>query len=410
MWKVLTLYFKYPTDTITTVKMPEKLEAPAVSLCIRLGDLVKTDDGLWSYKMNNTRRQEHLEKVKETMTLKDIFEKTPPTTNLILNCLHRLPFSYEVMELNGTDCSDLFNITKYFVQEFICYKFRHSEQVSETLFNYQQIAFSLRYPGLFYGLGINPDSIEGANFLKIIVHRNRSYPHDSMAFSPTFYRVANKQPKYNNAKVVYTYLTIHLLPPPYQTDCREYLPVGKGRKECINDCIQKKVLELKGKYFFGKLLIEPVAEKILSEHDLRNKTFEDALDKLEDKCIYTICRQQACDDRYYLTTVQKEDSSDTNDFTLELNAPNAALTTVRHLPMMGYPELFVYIASSTTTWFSVSFLSLSPKTVYTVTKTLFNRRKETDCKYCLPVKKYLQQEVSLLRTRVLTRKLLYQQD
>ena len=400
----------YPTATTTTVTMPDKLEAPAVSLCIRVGDLIRGDDGLWSYEMNPIRIVKHLGNVIETMTLKEIFEKTPPTTNLISSCLHRHPFSYQVIESNATDCNDLFNITKYFVQEFICYKFRHTEQASETLFNYQQIAFSLRYPGLFYGLFLNPDSLKGANFLKIIVHRNRNYPHDSMAFSPTFYRVANKQPKYNHAKVVYTFLTTHLLPPPYQTDCRVYLPVGKGRKECINDCIQKNVRNMTGKYFFGRVSDNPDTEKILSEHDLLNKTFEDDLDKLEDHCIDKVCRQQECSDTHYLTTVQKEDSSETNDFNLELNAPNVALTTVRHRPMMGYPELFVYIASSITTWFSVSFLSLSPKTVYTLTKTLLNRRKETDCKYCLPVKKYLQQEVSLLRTRVLTRKLLYQQD
>ena len=410
IFKVLSSYFMYPTATTTTVKMPDKLEVPAVSLCIRFGDLIRADDGQLTYQMNDTRRQEHLEHVKETMTLKDIFDKTPDTTNLISNCLHRHPFFYQVMELNETDCSDLFNITKYFIQEFMCYKFQLSEQASQALFNYQQIAFSLRYPGLFYGLYLNPDLIEGANFIKIVVHRNRSYPHDSMAFSPTFYRVANREPKYNHAKVVYTFLTTILLPPPYQTDCRVYVPGGGGRKPCINDCIQQHVRKMTGKYFFGRVSDEPLSEQILSERDLLNKTFENKLDQLEDECIDTICRQQACYDRYYLTTVQKEDSSETNKFTLELNAPNAALTTVRHRPMMGYPELFVYIASSITTWFSVSFLSLSPKTVYTLTKTLLNRRKETDCKYCLPVKKYLQQEVSLLRIRVLTRKLLYQED
>ena len=328
----------------------------------------------------------------------------------VSDCLHRHPFSYEVIEANTTVCRNLFIITKYFVQEFICYKFRPSPHISQGKFNYQQIAFSLRYPGLFYGLFLNSDSIEGANFLKIIVHRNRSYPHDSMAFSPTFYRIAHEEPKYNNAKVVYTFLTTFLLPPPYQTDCRDYLNAGGGRKPCINNCIQKHVQNLTGKYFFGRVSDEPLSKQILSEHDLYNETFENTLDKLEDECIDKTCRQQACYDRYYLTTVQKEDSSETNKFTLELNAPNVALTTVRHRPMMGYSELFVYIASSITTWFSVSFISLSPRTVYTVIKTLFKRGKKTDCKYCLPVKKYLQQEVSLLRTRVLTRNLLYQDN
>ena len=91
----------YPTSTTTTVKMPEKLEAPAVSLCIRVGDLVKTDNGLWSYKLNDTGRQEHLEKVKETMTLKEIFEKTPPTTNLIHS---RLENSFQKSDFHRVPC------------------------------------------------------------------------------------------------------------------------------------------------------------------------------------------------------------------------------------------------------------------------------------------------------------------
>ena len=82
--KVLSLYFMYPTATTTTVKMPEKLEIPAVSLCIRLGDLIKGDDGLWAYQMNDTTRQNHLKKLQQTMTLKEILERTPPATDLIL--------------------------------------------------------------------------------------------------------------------------------------------------------------------------------------------------------------------------------------------------------------------------------------------------------------------------------------
>ena len=408
--KVLSLYFMYPTATTTTVRMPDKLEVPAVSLCIRLGDVIKGDDGLWAYQMNETTRMEHLKKLQRTMTLKEILERTPPATDLILECMHRHPFSYELIETNTTACRKLFSITKYFIQEFICYRFLPSEHISQEKFSYQQIAFSLRYPGLFYGLVLNPDSIGGANFLKVVVHRNTGFPHDSIAFSPTFYRVAHEEPKYNNVKIVYTYLTTHLLPPPYQTDCREYLAVGGGRKPCINNCIQHHVKNFTGKYFFGKVSDIPLAEQILSEIDLRNETFENILNNIEDDCIDNTCRQQSCYDRHYLTIVQKEERSETDHFTLEVNAPDVALTDVRHRAILGSSELFVYISSCITTWFNVSFLSLSPRTVHTVFKTLLNRGKKPDCKYCLPVKKYLQQEISLLRTRVLTRKLLYREN
>ena len=225
-----------------------------------------------------------------------------------------------------------------------------------------------------------------------------------------FYRVAHEEPKYNNAKVVYTYLTTHLLPPPYQTECREYVSVGGGRKPCMNNCIQDRLQKFNGKYFFGKVSDTPLPDQILSETDLRNKTVEKTLSDIEDVCIDEICRQHSCYDRHYLTIVQKEERSETNNFTLEVNAPDVALTEVTHRAQIGPSELFVYISSCITTWFSVSFLSLSPRTVHTVFKTLLNRGKKTDCKYCLPVKKYLQQEVSLLRTRVLTRKLLYREN
>jgi hypothetical protein len=406
VYNISSKYFSYPTSTTTEIRMPHLLDSPAVSLCIRYGDFIKGPKGQWAYEMEDEERFEHLKTLSLKMTLKDIMEGTPPVHDLLVECMHRNPGSYRVIESNETDCDNLYKVTKFFIQEFICYRFEPVGHLEGEKYPYQNIAFSLRFPGLFYGLVLSKDSMQGANFCKVVVHGKTSLPYDSLAFSPTFYRVAQGEPKYNSVKVVYSFLETQLLPAPYTTNCRVYhserASGNGGRKSCINHCVKNAVKELTGKFPFNTIENDTVAVEIVTDVDLDNYTFAKQLTTVEDEC-YSHCKQSACEDRFYLSVIQKEEKSEEDHLTIEVNAPNTPLFSVKNRELISVAGFFVYISTCFGTWFGLSFLSLNPKTLAEEFKQL---GKKKDCEYCTPVKKFLEREILLLKTRVITQRLL----
>ena len=404
-------YFKYLTATTTDIKMPLKLRTPAVSLCVRYGDVIKGKDGKWTYTMNDTERMEHLLHLQTTMTLKNIFEMTPPTENLLTSCLQRKQGSYRAIEYNASECGPLFKISKYFIMEFICYRFEPFDWTPQDspFYSYQNIAFSLGFAGLFYGLVLNYDSMEGINFFKIVAHSSDNMPYDSLAFAPTLYRIADGEPKYNNIKIVYSFLKIQLLPPPYVTNCRVYKSEGSGggKKVCIDECIKKGLNELNGKLPFNKIENMTLDQEIVTDLDLENDTFVHQLQEIEDDCT-KVCVQPACKKRFYLGVLEKEESSGEQKFTLQVNAPNLPLFSVRHRELITASGFFVYISSCFGIWFGLSVLSFRPNTLWQEVNNLLGRETKKECRYCDPVNQFLKQEIALLRTRMLTRRLMNQ--
>lgn len=187
-------YFKYMTATATTITLPNRLNASSASLCIRYADLIPLPDGRPAYILENAEITARARNLTQSLTISEIFDATPAADSLIVRCLYRQPHTYRIFEGNREACNSLFPVTKYFMMESVCYAFISANSSLFEPFVYQNLAFSLRYPGLFFSISLNKSALSGANFMKAIVH-GLNLPVDSIAFAPSFYRVVDHEEK-----------------------------------------------------------------------------------------------------------------------------------------------------------------------------------------------------------------------
>ena len=152
-WDICTNYFAFDTITHINIEIPEVIQVPDFSLCIRYYDIFNIDqyinDTGFKYSDDAENSEDFVIRAKEleiAVSIKDIFEYTPYVKDLWLKCLSRRVDDYNIIENNGSRCLGIFSVKKYYIQEFICYKYH--QIVSENLFYYyNNIAYSLTYSG-----------------------------------------------------------------------------------------------------------------------------------------------------------------------------------------------------------------------------------------------------------------------
>lgn len=120
--QVATEYFAFRTSTRVEVMTGYNVFNPTLSLCIRFTDIL---DRKRAYEFGVCRRESPSCERSDfsRLTLKQIYEFTPPVRDVISSCLHRNPEKpYIVKRSQSQECQTLvFNVTKFSMQRFICY-------------------------------------------------------------------------------------------------------------------------------------------------------------------------------------------------------------------------------------------------------------------------------------------------
>lgn len=187
--EILDMYFTYPMITELTVSMPDKLPVPDLSLCVRYVDIFEFE----RYERENriklrigSEQNSDLPVLKRTfqkVTIKDIFDYTPQEEKLINWCLIHDPASYKAFFISKEECRPKFNISKYYVREFVCFRL-HMVEHEDKEFDFKNIACSLLAQGLYYFVKLN--GLEKAKRIQMIVSENivDIYPETSSAYAP----------------------------------------------------------------------------------------------------------------------------------------------------------------------------------------------------------------------------------
>lgn len=131
-------------------------------------------------ELENALQLQHL------MRLYDIFEYTPFSPNVFEECVMRIPRYYSYQHFSGKDCLSMFEVSRFFTQEFICYRFN---VINDTIPHYfRNPAYAQTYPNTIYLIKLNASEFKTADEIKIIVHEANTIPFRSTAFSPLVFR------------------------------------------------------------------------------------------------------------------------------------------------------------------------------------------------------------------------------
>ena len=354
--------------------------------------------------------------VQTLVTLEDIFDLSPPTNDLFNSCTIRMPNSYSFQEIGGKDCHSHFKIGKFYLQEFVCYRFEFETVKKLDKYQFRNLAYALAYPGMFYGVAFNVSTFLKADYVKVIVNPVQIRPYRSAAFAPSFWRRYNpkrKTAKYNWFTITYGMLINKRLPPPFNTSCVDYQSRGFiDANDCIRQCLiyrtksnfnlypysvliqnfQQNGLQNQGNSSLNSspmkekssqnsspmkekssqnreknertdgihLSMEklPLDLKTIVVHDLEtNETIGSTLYNLEESCSRS-CSSLDCEVEYSMTQVSKEPQMDVMAF--QVNTPQKPTYKIHFHPKTKFIEYFIYVLSCFGTWFGLSILSLNP--------------------------------------------------
>lgn len=371
-------YFGYATTTLTTIDMPEMLFPPDMSLCVRYVDLLSPEsirEVCGKDVLTNTSKG--IQMIQDAITIRQIFNMTPDPENLLEFCFLPQLQSYHVFEGEAEDCIREVSGDKYYVQEYICYHFK-IRGAEHKMYSYENQAYALSFPGLFYGIFLNLTQMEGADSIKTVIHEKDTLPYESMGYAPVFGRFINNDQKYNMIKAAYQVTEIDLLGPPFETNCRTYKEFDSLQSLCVQKCLDNLTRKEFGEVSFSAIQDTGVPLKHISNKDVSDRKVSAKLHEIDTRC-FTICDQPACETEHYSTFLQIEEESDMEFFAVVVQAPTLPAINVTSGQKMTLSDFLVYITSTCGTWFGISALSFSP---LTLKSHLRKREKKCICLFC----------------------------
>lgn len=359
---VTDAYFSYLMTTKVKIELPSELRPPALNICFRYSDV-----------FNKTRFLEESDNYKEDkrvleeplgnfVTIEDIFKYTPENNKgLFARCIYRTGGSYNFHEEDGEKCHSFFNVTNFYMQEYICYRIILS--LNFTLpYIYTVPAFALTYPNLLYSVSFFKETFGPTEYLKVILNDITGYPFRSASFAPVIKRFNENET--NDARYNYftaSYFTVKniLLPAPFATNCVNYNEKGIFDKEdCIKQCLIQLCTDKLDRYPYSILEQNKANYKIIGEHDLEfNLTVKKLYYRFERKC-NNLCKSIDCNVGYTVTSVNKDPQVRFMSFNVLI--PQFPYYQVEYSPKTKFIEYFIYVFSCFGIWFGLSFLSLNP--------------------------------------------------
>ena len=122
--EIVSIYLEFRTIAEITISVPSDIEPPDLSVCFRYADIIDVTQLNAAHNVTlKSDRRNYINPIQSLVTIKDIFMYTPGEDNVFRKCSSRPPHDYNLNEYNGSDCYTSFNVSKFVMQEFVCYRF-----------------------------------------------------------------------------------------------------------------------------------------------------------------------------------------------------------------------------------------------------------------------------------------------
>ena len=264
-------YFKYPMSTAIVIQVEQKIQMPALSACFYYPPLLSHRHPIFRY----FRRIKELEilDTEPVLTLANIFDMTPDVNGLLAKCYYRVPKSYGRYAEN---CHKFFNLSKYFMSQYICYRFTPSHG-RDKLYNLNDLRNALLNPGMFFQVVLNDIMTTNASNIRLSLFDANGYPKSRFsAVVMTTKRLKSKS-ALNHFFLSYFKVRNDLLPAPYASNCIHYheeTPFTEKR-ECEDACLRNMTIRHLNRVSFASISLDAIALKVVSSIDLQNQTVEE---------------------------------------------------------------------------------------------------------------------------------------
>lgn len=332
-------------------------------------------------KVNGTKftfnmTEDELDALHENLTIRDIFDYTPSAEDAIESCRVKIPQSYKLIDKNNfNECQAMFNVSRFFMVEYMCYRYEY--MLEPNLFLFDQLANTPKLSGVFYE--ITPGKFfKNYEILKFVAHSHGVYPAKSIGIAPLLSRGNNWEKDDVNAAVYmtsYFKLIKYRLPPPRTTACLDY-KVARGMRSqeiCKQGCQRNKTIENLNRIPFSSLQKDPIDMKAISYLDSLNENVRKSTFKYYNECS-AICHSQDCRDIITFNRVSKSMSS---ELKIQLMIPLEPWVTVNFRAMMTMAEYLTYFLSCFGTWFGLSVFNLDPIGIGSRLLNIWKSREQT---------------------------------
>ena len=355
--QVSVLYFEYRTTTQVELDQHDLLVLHSIHLCIRHYDILdrKRLAAETGYHMPAIVDLDEAVAEESILTLDQIFRYTPSVEEVTSACFYRSSnLTFDVRQKGA--CASLFNVSKSFTQELVCYKFEPLMQLRLST----EAAVQSRYKQYsIYDLTLS--RVMGLANHVVPFAFVGSFPYVSRRFSQSTLMMragagdGTTGPQANNWINIFTSdFTIRKLPPPYQTACVDR-PLDEYYT-CKRDCLVRKFGKRFHKLPFTEYLEQPIHRKVIRTADLNNDTIRQEVRRMYEDC-WRSCFFVACHSTFTKTTFRTILFKDF-PFAFSAMTPTEADIVTTAQATMSFVEYFSFVSGCVSTWFGLHFLSL----------------------------------------------------
>ena len=375
--QVSDLYFRYQTTSQTVYQIREIDYYQSIMYCPQSLDLVNRNNhnryGIMSQAPTNVVGvHQELSKLK----IKDIFELTPPESDVIDACVIRHGKLFKPLELKQSDCQTFFKVMKSVTGERICYTL--SPRLSAN-FSVGDVAASMTHISIVYQVKVQPSISKSSHafLISTITDPNGSLKNSlhSRLFQANTENM--KTFKYSKLAVSGDSIEIRRLPPPHDTRCTP----GHDREFCYENCLADK-FQVINRLPWSGFHSQKLDMTMITDVDLKNETISKFVDYSVTECHFRCKLQTECLTQFSRTTVQE---SQADAFFLSSMLPLSPHMSLYTVPLLNLVEYIVQVGSCFGMWFGISIISMDPtkwkirqKPVYTQKKSVNGFRRNTD--------------------------------
>jgi hypothetical protein len=351
------VYFKYKTTTRIRMLERESISHPRVAVCVRYTDIIDYDHlyRAKGIKLKRTNSMFGVANIQSRLTIRDIFHYTRKEEDLVESVSLRKKEGF-VLYNYDKDIKSVLNITKFYLQEHLCYRIEVRDNFIIPL---KRITSSLHHSNIMMSLAFNSSFSTIDNFMTIIFYG--AVPSVSRYFCPTNDRLYNfDEKKIRNHRFIFAQARkeVHLKEPPYDTHC---IRGSLGGVHCTKECLFS-LTRLLNRVPFTEIITEPLDIKHINYFDLIDVTRGAIINEAYERCENRCEKVSSCDYDYTLTTIAglRRDDRPQHDFQIFIKTPNKPTCIMTAEAMISLTEFVVYICSCVDIWFGLSFLSMNP--------------------------------------------------
>ncbi|KAI1291845.1 hypothetical protein HDE_07596 [Halotydeus destructor] len=364
-------YLAHEAATQVKIQFPEKFEPPAISFCFALISMVKLDMALDRWPDLRTRLSQGFQDwtIQKNITLTESIAKSPFSDKLEISAFfvpglkvkEVFDITHHASELLAAcqyiqassmafvlkKCTDLYSITESIKSSVKCFTLKLKEKQN---YNYLALQRMKQYPGGQSSIVMAPNVRNLSNDMTVYYHGQDSHGLDDFSHSVLLTPLD---------MFTMTYITIEkqLLPPPFDSACRNYSLSGfEDRGHCFSTCLNKQSLSKLGELAPGShvSLGEFENERMTSYREVQNNaTFRDMVYEINGYCDKQ-CSSPNCKESYHLPVLMS-----ISQFKLP------TLSTVEQLPQietidfpkLGLIECITDLLSSLGFWIGATCLS-----------------------------------------------------